>query len=979
MSSFFRRTYKYFVALMVFLCSFVLYFVNQAMADVINGGGFGIGGKAPRVYESCVFGYETNDLDNMLNALPSIITVKPLGSVCYQRCQRVCSEAFGIATSNDSNKNSDAKDQKNILAINKDLIEKCIITCQSGQQFSAPKAKRIYKDPTNANSTRPYNESENVDVAVKDVCTAAAADPSITPSTTSPDYIFYNSNVVVSSGEQVNVYMATPPAQDSILQDDQPNTVYLCGRKTVMLYPSFYSTKRNEWCSDNRKSCPKDSSERDVCTGAASGRADCTMLEHWNARNAAFTDTGIYIRDGDYLSITYSGRFHYYISRSADPSANPMPQDYILQIAKSTSDTQNLPGNLLQSYSTTVPPPKDEESAQKIADREHEDVKANDALERFLGLKGAVVPISSPSAFRQDHSINANLYNPNAFRMHTFSGILSKYSKQQFVPLLFRHYDEGKVENWGDNLGGYNVNVTWKGCKFQDGERLQYKFIDNNVMKNNSGEVDVELNKQEGWKDVPWEKAEKGPYGSSTFLPVPAGSTSKMNLFFRIKSLTQAEMSSTGLLTVFPDAYKTYNTSGQYTIGVKKLPKPECDGFIAKLIKNEIYTPLFGSFEGNAGIVTQFFNLFITNNMVIGTIKALLLLYITYTGLCFVAGISHITQKEATVRIVKIAIVLTLLSSNSWDFFNTRVFGLFTNGMVELIDNLTYSKGGAEHQSASCPPPINGEKEYKTPRVLSDFHKVLSQLFNEVFWQKFVALVFSGIVGFAIGIIVLAGVLVYFACMIKATMIYIISLFGIALLLMLAPFFIPLILFNYTKGIFDAWLKQLTVFTLQPVFVFGSIWFFQKILIMLLQVALSFTMCKVCLLGLVLPPFINLCLINVYHPLMTSHSPSHFSIPLTNVAEAICLIIVAQAMFVFCSFASTLAQRIVSFSTLDAGRVGAVGNFTAPITSGAGAVTHGAAVVTGMDSESRKIRSDQAKKGVDEKKEKRAKRDSIDR
>lgn len=940
---------------------FSLLCAKQVYAEWASGGGFGVGGKAPRAYESCVFGYETNDLDNMLTTLPTTLTIRPVGAICYKACQDQCSKAFGITK---------ATHLQNIVTINKDLIERCITTCQKGSAFTLSKAEgaRVYQQPINENSTKVYDETKNIEIKAESLC-AAPSLPDIAPTPEGSDYIFYNSRITVKPGDKINVYMTTPQAQDNILQDDEPNTIYLCGRKSIYLYPTFYSTKYEDWNTP---------AAQDICTATASiTRKECSDPKHWHARNAQFTQTGIYAKDGDYLNIQYAGRYHWNIA------GNKNLEDYVLEVLTQEPNYQDdtsitlmdpkyniqnfiriFPGNQLKASSG--------ESPNTDASVEVKDMENNEKLPLFLGLKGKVVMIQEPQTFGVDYAINQNAYDSKnkKFRLHIFNGILDGYSKDKYAPLYLRHHDTNRSRNWYDNVGGYNVNITWKGCTYRNGERLQYAFIDSNTVK--AGTHNLLLHSDTVWQNVPWHSSNSSMSNQPVLLDAPSNTSNDMALFFRIKLLTEDDLKNTELLQIWPDAYKSYNTSGRYTIGIKKLPQTECDPFIGKLIANEIYTPLFGSFQGSDGIVQQFFNIFIKDQIVLNMLRALLLLYVTYTGVSFILGTSKITQKEATVRLTKIAVVLMLMSQGSWDFFNKQVFVLFTDGMVELIDKLTYDV--SDFTNNKC---IANNNNYKTPRVLTDFYKVLSHLFNEVFWQKFIALVFSGIVGCAIGLMILAGTVLYFVCMIKATMIYIISLFGIALLLMLAPFFIPLILFNYTKSVFDGWLKQITVFALQPVFVFSSIWFFQRLLIMLLQVSLSFTMCKVCLIGLVLPPILNLCLINVYRPLMTSHSPSHFAIPVTNVSEAICFLLLAQAMFVFCGFASNLASRIVSYASVSASDIGAVSNFTSPITGGITSVMHGSATMLGIDSGSRKIRSDAAAKKAKTELEKVKKRDAI--
>jgi type IV secretion system protein VirB6 len=54
----------------------------------------------------------------------------------------------------------------------------------------------------------------------------------------------------------------------------------------------------------------------------------------------------------------------------------------------------------------------------------------------------------------------------------------------------------------------------------------------------------------------------------------------------------------------------------------------------------------------------------------------------------------------------------------------------------------------------------------------------------------------------------------------EAAVIYLSALIAIGLLITMAPIFICFMLFGFTKSLCDNWLKQLILYTLQPIILF---------------------------------------------------------------------------------------------------------------------------------------------------------------
>ncbi|QOD38512.1 TrbL/VirB6 family protein [Candidatus Wolbachia massiliensis] len=92
------------------------------------------------------------------------------------------------------------------------------------------------------------------------------------------------------------------------------------------------------------------------------------------------------------------------------------------------------------------------------------------------------------------------------------------------------------------------------------------------------------------------------------------------------------------------------------------------------------------------------------------------------------------------------------------------------------------------------------------------------------------------VVGSIIGIIFAGGqILVALVCIFMAVMmmmvilwmcyVFILSLIALSVIIILSPLFIPMVLFQHTKGYFDGWLKELITYSLYPVMLFAFLSF----------------------------------------------------------------------------------------------------------------------------------------------------------
>ncbi|CAK6537515.1 MAG: hypothetical protein IRD3MM_03205 [Candidatus Midichloria mitochondrii] len=855
------------------------------------------------LYSDCVYSWEFGDEDRKL------VIVRPIGQICYKRCQNECNSFARGKNDADLRKDKDAYNSAiNGVGddLNADIIDSCIAACQKGDFF-----KSKYRD---------YDENHNV-VWKDEITTKAACG---TSGISSANYNYYQSDLVIdpTKNQKIRIKMLDESGQSEI-----GSSIYLCGFKTMKLTPVWNSMLKSKWPD-----------------GATVNGKITNDKENWHARNYYWTDTEIDIKDGDYLELRYGGNYMFQpYSIGYSSSFNQSLQVWKPEafggsffgnwksIELTGSQFKLAEINILSRDKDGIPTSIDYSNIEAVNN-------ANNALD-WYGLKGRIWsetrPLSSDyniTTFESDYgsslgmsilswitdpteSDNPTKRSKERVRMLSFSGVLQGFS-DKYIRLALRHYDNpnvpvgmGSTTDYADNLGGIDVTIKWRGCNFRSGERLQYAIIP----VNSSGEY-LPDSPNIDWQDVDIK---------SDFFP--AVGKEKGNVFFRIKRLDldyskgleptcprlfPMPCQSTLNNITNPAKYAAYNTTGEYYIAVEKeVEAAPVSGSLAEILQ-EIVDYLFKDDPNNPrnGIVPKTFKHFVTDTNFITAVRALLVLYIAFTGISFITGLAQTTQKEAIIRIAKISIVTVLISDRSWDFFNNYLFNLFTVGSLELIVRIASSMNGSMQ--------FNEQEFFNNPSIIfSVFDAPFKQLFSAQVWVKIASLICANLFGFLIAIVIIFAIGMYAICIAKVLMLYLVSIISLGILFLVGPIFICFILFPFTKQFFDSWFKQMLSFALQPVFVITAVAFLNTLLMTALYVTLGFTACKVCILGFSILGF-DVCLIPGYMSLASAHHPptDSFGIPINSLASAIFFLIIGQAMYVFCNFSSSLANMIVTSS-----------------------------------------------------------------
>ena len=326
-------------------------------------------------------------------------------------------------------------------------------------------------------------------------------------------------------------------------------------------------------------------------------------------------------------------------------------------------------------------------------------------------------------------------------------------------------------------------------------------------------------------------------------------------------------------------------------------------------------------------------------------LQALCTLYIIFTVLGYVIGVIKCTKYDLVVRIAKIAVVIALISQGSWEFFSDHFFSIFVQGVSDLI------------------AAFNGELDGDNSFAFLD--PTIGVLLTGEVWIRLATLILTGPIGWLMFIIILWAFVVFFICIIEAVIAYLFTIVAIAFLATLAPIFITFIFFQLTKTLFDAWIKMLVNFSLQPIILFAALAFLNQVMLTVLHSVTGFTVCSQCYLGFDLPTSVveegappDICLIYVLSPIgylpalsitesireaYVQGDHGLFGLPF-SIASALMLLIVANAMRGFKNMSETIAHSIS----------GSIAGLGASIH----AATQSLASIVGLDQETQSIIKD---------------------
>lgn len=629
----------------------------------------------------------------------------------------------------------------------------------------------------------------------------------------------------------------------------------------------------------------------------------------WNARNPQFTNLDIYPKDGDELSIAWTGaeasRQTVALGLNAPVGINSSRRDlytvYYNPRAASTAskvsstgattnlnctDPKQCPYNPPTSYdlfqkttalqirtdSTALIQPSDrfallagEPDSAGLSEFPHIDcigkryrcngtttygqfqsVLQYSAATNWNGLKRRITDYSVAQPYNAGINSCGSGDIPSrwdtchpvidpGFSEYSLSGRLIGFSNTN-KPIALRHVEDGdysrdfnaKAKNgliWGDNLGGLTLKVLWKGCPMYNGQGLEYAVLPDGTSAALS------------WQLVPMDALTNG----NSFTAPSAG-----RLYFRIQPPALPTGGEVQAANYQNQAYR----SGQYKFTVSKFNyTASCTdvnygssinnviGGVISDIVNFVFTTMFGSptNPNNPGVLAKLFTALVQESPFIITVRALLVFYIAISGLGFTMGLIQMNHNEMIMRVLKFAFITIIISPGAWQYLYTNLFALFIYGPLELIRIFLMGNGTIPGVCVDPNDPASIFKVFDVPFKI---------IFAAETWIKIGGLALSSFFTFptflAAVIVFTAAVFIYILTVAKVMMMYLMSIVVLSTLIFISPIIICMLLFRFTKFMFDSWWKNLLSFALQPAVTFSVIGIFNLFIIVALNSFLGF-------------------------------------------------------------------------------------------------------------------------------------------
>ncbi len=260
-----------------------------------------------------------------------------------------------------------------------------------------------------------------------------------------------------------------------------------------------------------------------------------------------------------------------------------------------------------------------------------------------------------------------------------------------------------------------------------------------------------------------------------------------------------------------------HDNVGQYDVSVSVVTRK--NSVVSKFLMNLI-KPIYSLLETSTQNMYNSFSYQKFTNI----IRLCLLLYIIIYGASFALGLIGIEASDIIIRIFKLAVVIQLLDSNSWDFFNRYFFKLFTDG------------------SASLTAYVTGDYSQNKENTFSFIDDIFQIFFSPNTWTKLVSL-FPSLIGVIFMFLLIFIMAFYLVTLARVFIAYLISLVMMSVLISVAPIFIVLLLFERTKKHFDNWIKYLADYALQPIIMLVTLFILNIIFLAVWNNAMNYELC----------------------------------------------------------------------------------------------------------------------------------------
>ncbi|MDF2965844.1 MAG: hypothetical protein K0Q51_1232 [Rickettsiaceae bacterium] len=226
-------------------------------------------------------------------------------------------------------------------------------------------------------------------------------------------------------------------------------------------------------------------------------------------------------------------------------------------------------------------------------------------------------------------------------------------------------------------------------------------------------------------------------------------------------------------------------------------------------------------------------------------IRAILALYIITTAMMFLIGMIEINQKQLVIIAVKVGIVSGLINEKTYEFLNDYFIPLIMGAGDTIIGNL-------DSIALFAQTTIIDDTRVVNPFTFVD--ELFARIFlDPTFTGQLVALLSFGAHGIGYFIIIMVTLIITVTAIFRAVSVYILAFVAQCLLLNLAPIFLTFMLFDYTKELFEKWLKYFIRYAIEPLILIVGLIIFVQLFTVYLDYAINYSVCWKCALSFAIP------------------------------------------------------------------------------------------------------------------------------
>ena len=199
-----------------------------------------------------------------------------------------------------------------------------------------------------------------------------------------------------------------------------------------------------------------------------------------------------------------------------------------------------------------------------------------------------------------------------------------------------------------------------------------------------------------------------------------------------------------------------------------------------------------------------------------------------------IGGMINVTLGELIIRMIKVSFVF--IFAMNWGEFYGLIGSAslsFTDEMLGYFLNVFSFKFSVGSVTISIQESVFGKLDYFIAKIFGmKMMAVISALFLA-----------GGSSGPIYALLILMAIFFVFKSILLIVIVYCFSLFARAMLFAIAPIFITFLLFKPTQPLFDAWMRQVVNYSLQPVLVGAFVGVFLAILQPFFQEFLKYQLC----------------------------------------------------------------------------------------------------------------------------------------